>query len=103
MAASIVYQGYSPVRFAHDLPVELLVELGVGGLVLALGLYVAGAQALWRARNCGEMWLLGPAVAAFLGGEPDRLAMAPGGLGCRMGTSARRAAQAGGYVSDQRT
>ena len=54
-------------RFAHDLPLELWVELGALGLVLGLGLYAASARALWRARGTPALWLAGgPAVGAFL-------------------------------------
>jgi hypothetical protein len=65
-AASRSYQGMRPARFAHNLPLELLVELGIGGLLLAITLYVAGAWAIWMARASPDGWLLGPAVAAFL-------------------------------------
>ena len=53
-------------RFAHDLPLELWVELGALGLALGLGLYAASARALWRARGTPALWLAGPAVGAFL-------------------------------------
>jgi O-antigen ligase len=53
-------------RFAHDLPLEQWVETGIFGLLLALAFYAAAARALWRARGSRALWLLGPAVAAFL-------------------------------------
>jgi len=53
-------------RFAHNLPLELGVELGLLGLGLGLALYAAVARTLWRARNSPAAWLLGPAVASFL-------------------------------------
>ena len=53
-------------RFAHDLPLELGVELGILGLLLGIALYVAAGRALWRTRGSPALWLLGPAVAAFL-------------------------------------
>jgi hypothetical protein len=53
-------------RFAHDLPLEQWVETGIVGLLLALALYAAAGLALWRARGSRALWLLGPAVAAFL-------------------------------------
>jgi O-antigen ligase len=53
-------------RFAHDLPLELAVELGIAGLLLALALYAVAVRALRRARGSPALWLLGPAVAAFL-------------------------------------
>jgi O-antigen ligase len=65
-AASERYQDTALARFAHDLPLELLVELGLLGLVLSLALYAAGGRALWAARASPAGWLLGPAFAAFL-------------------------------------
>lgn len=66
LAASAERQGESPVRFAHSLPLEVGVELGVLGLG-ALALLVAGAGlALRRARGTPSLWLFGPAVVAFL-------------------------------------
>jgi O-antigen ligase len=53
-------------QYAHNLPLELAVELGVPGLALALALFAATALALWRARRGAALWLLGPGVAAFL-------------------------------------
>jgi len=53
-------------RFAHDEPLELAVETGILGLLLALGLYAACGRELLRARGSPALWLLGPAVAAFL-------------------------------------
>ncbi len=53
-------------RFAHDLPLELAVEVGILGLLLGIALYAAAGRALWRARGSPALWLLGPAVAAFL-------------------------------------
>jgi O-antigen ligase len=52
--------------FAHDLPLELGAELGLAGFALAIALYVAVGQALWRARRTRAALLLGPAAAAFL-------------------------------------
>lgn len=66
LVATVVEQRYSPVRFAHDLPLELTVELGVAGLCLALALYVTVTRTLWLRRHARVAWLLGPAVAAFL-------------------------------------
>ena len=66
LAASIVHQPSSPIRFAHDLPLEFAAELGVGGFLLALALYGAGARELWRGRGTPAAWLLAPAGAAFL-------------------------------------
>jgi hypothetical protein len=66
LVASAERQGEAPVRFAHDLPIELFVELGIAGLLLSLALYATSARALVRARTGAAAWLLGPAVAAFL-------------------------------------
>jgi O-antigen ligase len=66
LAASARHQREGPVRFAHDLPLELGAELGVPGFALALALYAAAAAALWRARRRPAAWLLGPAAVAFL-------------------------------------
>jgi len=54
-----------PVQYAHDLPLEAWVELGVIGALLVLGLYVADARAVLRAPRASAV-LLGPAVLAFL-------------------------------------
>jgi len=64
--ASADHQESRSVFFAHSLPLELAAELGIAGLLLALGLYVTAAQALWHARAGPAAWLLGPATAAFL-------------------------------------
>jgi hypothetical protein len=53
-------------RFAHDFPLEQWVETGIVGLLLVLVLYGVAARALWRARGSPALWLLGPALAAFL-------------------------------------
>jgi O-antigen ligase len=53
-------------RFAHDLPLEEWVETGIVGLLLTLAFYAAAGRSLWRARDSRALWLLGPAVAAFL-------------------------------------
>ena len=65
-AASERHQETSLARFAHSLPLELAVELGVAGLGLSLALYAAAGRAVWAARASPAGWLLGPAVAAFL-------------------------------------
>lgn len=65
-AATERYQDTAPTRFAHNLPLELSVELGVVGLALTLALYAAGARAVWAARASWAGWLLAPAVLAFL-------------------------------------
>jgi hypothetical protein len=65
LAGSARHQDGQTVLFAHDLPLELAAELGIAGLVLALALYAACAQALWRSRTTDAGRLLGPAVGAF--------------------------------------
>jgi hypothetical protein len=54
------------IRFAHSLPLEWATELGVLGFALALALYATCLTALARAPDERTLWLLGPAVAAFL-------------------------------------
>lgn len=66
LAASARHQRAGPVRFAHDLPLELAAELGVAGAVLAVGLYAAATAAAWRARATQAAWLLCPAALGFL-------------------------------------
>lgn len=66
LAASARHQRHGPVRFAHDLPLELAAELGVAGAILAVALYATSAAVIWGARSHPAAWLLGPAVAAFL-------------------------------------
>jgi O-antigen ligase len=65
-AASAEEQSFPPIRYAHSLPLELWVELGLAGLALALLIYGGGALAIWRARGTEAAWLFGPGVAAFL-------------------------------------
>jgi O-antigen ligase len=43
--ASLVHQGSSPSLYAHDLPLEIAAELGVGGLLLGVALYASSAAA----------------------------------------------------------
>jgi O-antigen ligase len=66
LTASARYQGGATIAFAHDLPLEAAVELGVGGLLLVLALYAAAAGLLWRRRHSARVRLFGPAVGAFL-------------------------------------
>ena len=66
LAASLVHQPSSPIRFAHDLPLEFAAELGIAGLVLALALYGATVRELWQRRSTDGAFLLAPAGAAFL-------------------------------------
>ena len=53
-------------RFAHDLPLEVLVELGLLGLLLTLALYAAAVRTAWTTRRTSAGWLLAPAVLAFM-------------------------------------
>ena len=66
LSASVPHQDGRGIAFAHDLPLEIAAELGIPGLLLVLALYGAAALLLWRARRTRAVWLLGPAVAAFL-------------------------------------
>jgi hypothetical protein len=66
LVASARHHREGPVRFGHDLPLELAAELGAIGAALALALYAGATAALWRARGSRAAWLLGPAVLAFL-------------------------------------
>ena len=54
-----------PVRYAHNLPLEAWVELGVVGLGLILALFATVVRTTLRARR-GIGVLLGPAAIAFL-------------------------------------
>ena len=66
LVATRAAQGDAPVAYAHDLPLEVAVELGTVG-VLALGILLAGVgRALRRARGTPALWLFGPAVVAVL-------------------------------------
>jgi hypothetical protein len=51
---------------AHDLPLELWVELGIPGFLLALGIYWRSGLAIWRALRQPNFWTLAPASACFL-------------------------------------
>lgn len=62
--ASAGHQGGSPVRFAHDLPLEGWAELGVPGALLVLGLYATALAAVWRRR--AEDLLPATIVVTFL-------------------------------------
>ena len=65
--ASVRYQGIGDVtRFAHNLPLELAVELGVLGLLLGAALYGAAVRSVKRAWASPSVWLLAPMVVAFL-------------------------------------
>ncbi|MEA2471265.1 MAG: hypothetical protein QOE38_2264 [Thermoleophilaceae bacterium] len=66
LAGSARHQGGQTILFAHDLPLELGAELGVGGFGLAIALYATTALALWRVRRTRAAMLFGPAAAAFL-------------------------------------
>jgi len=66
LEATRAEQEGTPVAVAHDLPLELAVELGPLGMLVGLTLIGSCVQALWRARFAPAGWLFGPAVAAFL-------------------------------------
>lgn len=65
LVASVRHQRDGPTVFAHDLPLELAVELGIAGLLAALALYVASVVALRQSRAPTRA-LFAPAVLAFL-------------------------------------
>jgi hypothetical protein len=52
--------------YAHDLPLELAVELGVVGLALAVALYALVVRAWWRVRSVTHAWMLAVPAVAFL-------------------------------------
>lgn len=64
--ASAANQGGTAVHYAHNLPLDAWVELGVGGLGLVLCLYAAVGFAVWRARRRPEGWLFGVGAVVFL-------------------------------------
>ncbi len=53
----------TPVQYAHDLPLEAWVELGLLGVVLVLALYVAVTRAALRATRPTAALLAAPALA----------------------------------------
>lgn len=65
-AAAAFQAANDPTVFAHDLPLEVAVELGIPGLVAALSLYATTARLLWRSAQAPDAWLLAPTVACFL-------------------------------------
>jgi O-antigen ligase len=66
LAGSARHQGGAAIVFAHNLPLELAVELGIAGLLLALALYAAVGRLVWMARSSQVGWLFGPAAIGFL-------------------------------------
>ena len=64
--ASLPYQDPPAVLFAHNLPLETWVELGVAGALLVVILYGGSATLVWSRRRSAAAWLLAPAVLAFL-------------------------------------
>ncbi len=60
--ASLDHVGPRPTRYAHDLPLELAVELGVGGLILAVAIYFSTGILLVASRSVPDWWLLAPIV-----------------------------------------
>ena len=53
-------------RFAHSIPAEMWVELGIGGLLISVLLYLAAIRASWRAFRVPFAALLIPLVIGFL-------------------------------------
>jgi hypothetical protein len=66
LSATLRLQHRPATTYAHALPLELAVELGMAGLLLAIGLYLIPIRACWRARRSGDAWLLIIPVLAFL-------------------------------------
>ena len=66
LAASARYQDGSAIRFAHNLPLDFAVDLGIAGLLIALALYWFSIRLVYAARASRAAWLFGPAVLAFL-------------------------------------
>jgi O-antigen ligase len=64
--ATLELQHPAITGYAHDLPLELGVELGLLGAALGLALYVVVARACWRARAIADAWPLLVPAAAFL-------------------------------------
>ena len=54
-----------PTLFAHSLPVEAGVELGLPGAALAIALLLSCGAVCLRRRGTGGVWIFGPAVIAF--------------------------------------
>ncbi len=87
--ASLPYQDPPAVLFAHNLPLETWVELGVAGALLVAILYGGSAALVWSRRRSAAAWLLAPAVLAVPGREPARLAVAHPGLQAQSSPSGR--------------
>ena len=66
LVASTPHQSGAAVRYAHMLPLELAVELGIAGLLLGVLLYATALRAVWAARGHPAAWLFGPAVVTLL-------------------------------------
>lgn len=64
--ATLELQHPAITGYAHDLPLELGVELGVLGALLGLALYVIVGRVCWRARAMADAWPLLVPAAAFL-------------------------------------
>jgi O-antigen ligase len=65
-AATLDLQDPVITSYAHDMPLELAVELGVLGLALAAAIYALVARAWWRVRGVAETWVLAVPALAFL-------------------------------------
>jgi hypothetical protein len=64
--ATLELQHPAVTGYAHDLPLEVGVELGLLGAALGLALYVVVGRACWRARRISDAWPLIVPAAAFL-------------------------------------
>ncbi|MEX0621261.1 MAG: hypothetical protein WD181_06725, partial [Solirubrobacterales bacterium] len=56
---------FTTTRFAHSIPGEMWVELGIGGLIISILLYFAAVRASWRAFRIPFAALLVPLALGF--------------------------------------
>lgn len=66
LTATLDLQSRPLTVYVHDLPLELAVELGLLGALLAIALYLVVARGCWRARRRTDAWLLAVPALAFL-------------------------------------
>ncbi len=80
-----------PVQYAHDLPLEAWVELGAGGVLIVLALYVATVRATLRAAP-PQRRAARPGGPRLPGRRPAGLALAPRRVRRHLGDRRRRPA-----------